>query len=114
MAMTGFTARHGGSRDFIFASCTHGGSRGVRGVISPSRFSSAWIPLVKAGGIPTETVHRSQTADCVCGVPSYLVGLDERLDVYVPANSMVRRSNSNETQQVKTYVIAKNRELTVT
>ena len=50
----------------------------------------------------------------MCGVPSYLVDLDERLDAYVPANPIARRSSSNETRQVKAYVIAKNKELTVT
>ena len=108
------TAWHIGIREFIFASCTHSGSRRVRGVISPSRFSSAWIPPVRAGSIPTKAAHPSQTAGCVCGVPSYLVNLDERLEADVPANPIVRRSSSNETRQVKTYVIAKNKELTVT
>ncbi len=101
------TARHRGIRESIFASCTHGDSRIVRGVISTSRFSSAWIPSVGAGGIPTEAVRRSQTAGCICGVPSYLVDLDERLDTYMPANPIERRSSSDETLRVKTYVIAK-------
>ena len=79
----------------------------MRGVISPSHFSSAWIPSVGAGGIPGEAVRLSQTTGCICGVPSYLVDLDERLDAYVPANPIVLRSNSNETLQVKTCVIAK-------
>ena len=95
------TAWHRGMREFIFASCTHNSGRTVRGVISSSRFSSAWIPPVRGEGIPTEAAHRSQPTGCVCGVPSYLVDLDECLEGYALENPVVRRSISNEVRQIK-------------
>ena len=101
------TARHRGIREFIFTSCAHGESSTVRGVISSSRFSSGRITPVGAGCIPAEAAHLGKNTSCVCGIPSYLVDLDERLEGHFPASPIVRRSNSNEAQQVETYDIVK-------
>ena len=101
MAMKELAARHRGICKSGFASCGHGDSRTVRGVISPLHFSSAWIAPVSAGGILNEPVQWIQTTGCVCGVPSYLVDLDERLEGYTLENPVVRRSSSNELRQVR-------------
>ena len=109
MAMKELAARRRGIYNFIFASCGHGDSRTVRGVISPLRFSSTCIAPVSDGGILNKPVERIQTAGCVCGVPSYLVDLDERLEGYAMETPVVRRSSSNEVRQGKRCDIMKTR-----
>ena len=90
----------------IFALCSHGDSGTVRGVVSPARSQQSRIPSVRTGCVPAESIHQSQATDCVCGVPAYLVGLDEHFKDYALGNPIPSYARGNGMQDVHAQVIS--------
>lgn len=90
----------------ISAECAHGSSRIVRGVVSEIGAGTSRVSATGRSRSQKRSRRARRTTCNECGVPSYLIDLDEPFAGYTLVKSMASLDSRDGAREVKAHIVA--------
>ena len=104
--MTTLYGQYGIFHEPVSTNCSHGRSGIVRGVVSGAEAGTSDILPVGRERPSREVMRSRRITNCGCGVPDYLMGLDEPLIDHALENFIASLGREREARRAKTHIVS--------